>query len=93
MVSAGGMARLVKFSNIESLTIGIGMCGRAEVAFILAAIGLKLEVINDTIFSILIFSTLILNIIASLGLKECAILLKRKYKSKYNISQKEYNEL
>jgi len=76
--SAGGMARLVKFSNIESLTIGIGMCGRAEMAFILAAIGRNLEVINDTIFSILIFSTFILNIIASLGLKECAVLLKRR---------------
>ena len=77
VVSAGGMARLVKFSNIESLTIGIGMCGRAEVAFILAAIGLKLEVIDDAIFSILIFSTFILNLIASLGLKGCAVLLKR----------------
>ena len=84
VISAGGMAKLVKFSNIESLTIGIGMCGRAEVAFILAAIGLKLEVIDDTIFSIIIFSTFILNLIASLGLKGCAILLKRKYKSDYN---------
>jgi Kef-type K+ transport system membrane component KefB len=88
VISAGGMAKLEKFSNIESLTIGIGMCGRAEVAFILAAIGLKLEVIDDVIFSIIIFSTFVLNIIASLGLKGCAVLLKRKYKSDHNISQK-----
>jgi Kef-type K+ transport system membrane component KefB len=79
VISAGGMARLEKFSNIESLTIGIGMCGRAEVAFILAAIGLKLEVIDDVIFSIIIFSTFILNLIASLGLKGCASLLKKNY--------------
>jgi Kef-type K+ transport system membrane component KefB len=89
VISAGGMARLEKFSNIESLTIGIGMCGRAEVAFILAAIGLKLEVIDDVVFSIIIFSTFILNLFASLGLKGCAILLRRKYKSNHNIFQKE----
>ena len=79
VLSAGGMARLEKFSNLESLTIGIGMCGRAEVAFILAAIGLNLEIINDTMFSILIFSTFILNFIASLGLKGCAVLLKDNF--------------
>jgi len=78
VVSAGGMARLAKFSKLESLTIGVGMTSRAEMAFILAAIGLKLEVINETVFSILIFSTFILNIIASIGLKGCAVLLKRK---------------
>jgi len=78
VISAGGMARLAKFSNLESITIGVGMTGRAEMAFILAAIGLKLEVLNETIFSILIVSTFILNIIASIGLKGCAILLKRK---------------
>jgi Kef-type K+ transport system membrane component KefB len=89
VISAGGMARLEKFSNIESLTIGIGMCGRAEVAFILAAIGLKLEVIDDVIFSIIIFSTFILNLFASLGLKGCAILLRRSYKSNHKIYQKE----
>jgi len=78
VISAGGMARLAKFSKVESLTIGIGMVGRAEMAFILAAIGLKLGAITDTIFSILVFSTFILNIIASLGLKGAAVLLKRK---------------
>jgi Kef-type K+ transport system membrane component KefB len=79
VLSAGGMARLEKFSTLESLTIGVGMCGRAEVAFILAAIGLKLEIIDDTMFSILIFSTFILNFIASLGLKGCAVLLKDNF--------------
>ena len=54
------------------------MTGRAEMAFILAAIGLKLEVLDETVFSILIFSTFVLNIVASIGLKGCAILLKRK---------------
>jgi len=78
IASAGGMAKVAKFSNIESLTIGIGMTGRAEMAFILAAIGLKMNVLDDTLFSILIFSTFILNVFASIGLKWCAVLLKRK---------------
>ena len=90
VISAGGMARLEKFSNLESLTIGIGMCGRAEVAFILAAIGLELGIIDDAMFSILVFSTFLLNMIASLGLKGCAVLLKRKDKSDLNIVTKTY---
>ena len=78
IISAGGMAKLAKFSNAESLTIGIGMVGRAEMAFILAAIGLKLGAISDSVFSILIFSTFILNFIATFGLKWASIFLKRK---------------
>lgn len=77
ILSAGGMARLAKFSHIESLSIGIGMIGRAEMSFILAAIGLKLGTLNEAIFSILIFSTFILNIIASAGLKACAVYYKK----------------
>jgi Kef-type K+ transport system membrane component KefB len=73
VVSAGGMAKVAKFSNIETLTIGIGMTGRTEMAFILAAIGLNLNVISDTRFSILIFATC--------GLKWCVVLLKRKSNS------------
>ena len=81
IISAGGMAKLAKFSNAESLTIGIGMVGRAEMAFILAAIGLKLGAISDSVFSILIFSTFILNFIATFGLKWASIFLKRKQTS------------
>jgi hypothetical protein len=51
-----------------------GMCGRAEVAFISAAIGLKLWVKDVVIFSIIIFSTFVFNIVASSGLKGCAFL-------------------
>lgn len=77
ILSAGGMARLAKFSKVESLTIGVGMVGRAEMAFILAAIGLKLGAINDTTFSILVFATFLLNIIASIGLKTAAVFIEK----------------
>lgn len=69
IISAGGMAKMAGFNNSESLTIGIGMTGRAEMAFILSAIGLKMQVLNDTLFSILVFSTFLLNIFATFGLK------------------------
>lgn len=69
IISAGSMAKLAGFNKSESLTIGIGMTGRAEMAFILSAIGLNMGVLNDTLFSILVFSTFLLNIFATLGLK------------------------
>jgi len=35
------MARLIRMNYAESLAIVVGMCGRAEMAFVLAAIGLS----------------------------------------------------
>lgn len=78
VISAGFMAKIARFSTLESLTIGIGMTGRAEMAFILAAIGQKLKILDDNLFSIIVFSTFLLNFFASFGLKYCAVFLKRK---------------
>ncbi len=50
IISAGGMARLIKFSWIESLTVGVGMCSRAEVAFIPSSLGLSLGAIDSKVF-------------------------------------------
>jgi len=68
ILSAGGMARLVRCSWSESLTVGVGMCGRAEMAFVLASIGLSIGTIDTNVFSVLIFTTFLLNIFASVGL-------------------------
>ena len=78
VLSAGGMARRLNLSWIESLTVGVGMCGRAEIAFILASLGLSLQAIDNEVFSVLIFTAFLLNIFTPVGLKGCAILLKRK---------------
>lgn len=72
IVSAGGMARLARFSWLESVTVGVGMCGRAEIAFILASIGLSMGVIDAEVFSILILTTFLLNMITPTGLTICA---------------------
>lgn len=77
VLSAGSIARLLKLSWTEALTVGVGMCGRAEMAFIMASLGLKIGALDDTIFSILIVSAFLLNLLATVGLKVCAHLLKQ----------------
>lgn len=78
VMSAGVMAKASRFSNIESITIGVGMTGRAEMAFILAAIGQKMSILDDNLFSIIVFSTFLLNFFASFGLKYCAGIIRKK---------------
>ena len=62
----------------ESFAVGVGMCGRAEMAFILASLGLSLGAIDSATFSVLIITTFILNIFTIAGLKVCAMRLKRE---------------
>lgn len=78
VLSAGGMARREGLSWTESLSVGVGMMGRAEMAFILASLGLSLGIINDEVFFVLIFTTFLLNIMTIGGLKMCAVALKRE---------------
>lgn len=78
VLSAGGMARRLALSWPEALSVGVGMCGRAEMTFILASLGLGMGLLDDKVFSVLIFSAFLLNMFTSVGLKGCAILLKKK---------------
>jgi Kef-type K+ transport system membrane component KefB len=78
VLSAGGMARRVGFSRVEALTVGVGMCGRAGLEFVLASLGLKLGAIDEETFSVLIFTAFLLSLITPAGLKGCAALLRRR---------------
>jgi Kef-type K+ transport system membrane component KefB len=78
VISAGSMARREGFPWIESITVGVGMMGRAEMAFVLAALGLSMNAISNEVFSVLIFVTFLMNMMAIVGLKICAIYLKRE---------------
>jgi hypothetical protein len=49
--------------------------------FLRATTGLNLKVIDDVILSMLVFSTIILKIVASIGLKGYAVLFQKKSKS------------
>lgn len=48
------------------------MCGRAEMAFVLASLGLSLSLFDKEVFSAVIFTTFLLNILTPIGLKICA---------------------
>ncbi len=75
VASAGTMALRMGLPRFEALTVGVGMCGRAELAFILAALALAEGAIEPAVFSVLIFTAFLLNLFTPLGLKGCSILL------------------
>ena len=69
IVSAGGMAMQMGLPAREALTVGVGMCGRAELAFILASLALAQGAIGQSVFSVLIFTAFVLNLFTPLALK------------------------
>jgi Na+:H+ antiporter len=78
IVSAGSMALRMGMPPREALTVGVGMCGRAEMAFILAALALAQGAIDQPIFTTLILTAFILNLFTPLALKGCAVMLEGK---------------
>jgi Trk K+ transport system NAD-binding subunit len=52
------------------------MCGRAELAFILAALALTQGAIDASVFSVLIFTAFLLNLFTPMALKGCSVLLE-----------------
>lgn len=78
IIGAGGMARLSGFNWTQSLTVGTGMCGRAEMAFILASVGFAQGIVDSTVFSALIFTTFLLTLLTPIALKACAVMLARQ---------------
>lgn len=78
VLSAGTMARRIGFTSVESFTVGVGMCGRAEMAFVLASLGLTLGAFGPETFSAVIFTAFLLNLITPAGLKGCAVMLGRQ---------------
>ncbi|MCP4431832.1 MAG: hypothetical protein GY806_12700 [Gammaproteobacteria bacterium] len=78
ILSAGGMALRMGLPSREALTVGVGMCGRAEIAFILASLALTQGAIDQPAFSALIFTAFLLNLFTPLALKGCAIMLEGK---------------
>jgi len=76
VLSAGGMALRMGLPSREALTVGVGMCGRAEIAFILASLALAQGAIDQTAFTALILTAFLLNLFTPLALKGCAVMLE-----------------
>ncbi len=87
ILSAGGMALRMGLPGREALTVGVGMCGRAELAFILASLALGQGAIDQAIFSVLIFTAFVLNLFTPLALKGCAVLLEGKAARRENATR------
>jgi len=69
-IIGGGLgAKLSGFNKDEALQIGIGMVPRAEVAIIIANLGLKLNVISDKDLSIVILMVLVTTLVTASLLK------------------------
>ena len=75
IASAGSMALRMGMSGREALTVGVGMCGRAELAFIVASLALAQGAIDAAVFSVLIFTAFVLNLFTPMALKGCSVLL------------------
>ncbi len=69
ILSAGSMARPASLSKIEAVGVGLGMAGRAEIAFIIASLRLSMGFFKAEVFSVLIFSSFLLNLLISIGFK------------------------
>jgi Kef-type K+ transport system membrane component KefB len=76
ILSAGLMAKSKHFTWLESLTIGVGHCARAEMAFIIATLGIEMGALDKNVFSVLVFSAFLLNLATPLMLKGCTKLLE-----------------
>ncbi len=76
IASAGGMALRMGLPGREALAVGVGMCGRAEMAFVLASLALAQGAIDQAVFTILILTAFLLNLFTPLALKGCAVLLE-----------------
>jgi len=77
VVGAGLGAKLLRFTNKESLQIGIGMIPRGEVAIITANLGKNAGMINDTIFTSIVIMSIVTSIVTP-------VLLKKAYGLKTN---------
>lgn len=77
VLGCGLGAKLSNFSTRQSLQISLGMIPRAEVALIVASLGLKVGIIGEDIFTSIILLVLVSTIITP-------ILLKLAYKNEIN---------
>lgn len=79
IIGCGLGAKLCKFSNKESLAIGIGMVSRGEVALIVAQKGAEVGIINETLFPAIVVVVIVTTIITPILLK--LILADKKNKN------------
>lgn len=63
VIGAGGGTRLAGFDNTSALRVGLGMISRGEVGLIIASIGVGYGILNDAVFTTVVFVVLVTTII------------------------------
>jgi Kef-type K+ transport system membrane component KefB len=69
VIGCGLMSRLLRFNNVDSLKIGVGMMTRGEVALIVAQKGLSVGMIESKYFTAVILLIMVSSIITPIFLK------------------------
>jgi Kef-type K+ transport system membrane component KefB len=69
IIGCGGVAKMLGSSLRESLTIGVGMVPRGEVAMIVALIGLNQNLINQSTYSAVILMALLTTVVPPIILR------------------------
>jgi len=69
IVGCGVGALLSGFSRKDSLRVGVGMMPRAEVALVVASIGIKAGIVTSTLFSITVMIVLVTSLVTPLLVK------------------------
>lgn len=69
VIGCGLGAKLVKFSNMDSIIIGVGMVSRGEVALIVAQKGFQLGLLDNQLFPSIVLVVIITTLITPILLK------------------------
>jgi len=69
---SGIIAKIFKYSNVESFGIGLSMNSRGAVELIIASIGLQQGIIDEKVFSVLVLMTFFTTIVSIIGMKPVA---------------------
>ena len=80
LLGAGLVSRFLKIKPLESLAIGIAMNSRGAVELIILVLGLEMGIIDQQLFSVLVFIAFATTILAIIGFQPIAKRLKLKNK-------------
>jgi len=83
IVGCGAGARAGGFSWMDSLRVGVGMVPRAEVALVVAAIGVKAGVVQHALLSVTVLIVLVTSVVTP-------FLIKRLFRSTQKETQSEH---
>lgn len=80
LIGSGLAARLLKIKPLHSLAIGVAMNSRGAVELIVLVLALEMGIIDEQIFSVLVFIAFVTTILAIMGFQPIAKRLKAQKK-------------